>query len=60
MSRDLGEFSGASPLDCRVLLVYLEAGIEPRVDEERLVALVDGLPVARVARTMERSHESWS
>ena len=60
MSKDLGNFYGASPLDCRVLQVYLEAGILPWVDEGLLVAMVEDVPVARVALAEdEGGNESW-
>lgn len=60
MSRDIRDFYGISPLDCRVLQVYLEAGILPQVDEERMVAMVEGVPVARIALAEDvRRQESW-
>ncbi|MCH3959601.1 MAG: hypothetical protein LKE51_09480 [Selenomonas sp.] len=60
MSRDIGDFYGVSPMDCRVLQVYLEAGILPRVDEGLLVAMVEDVPVARVALAEdEGGNESW-
>ena len=60
MSRDIGDFYGISPLDCRVLQVYLEAGILPQVDEERMVAMVEDVPVARIALAEDvRRQESW-
>ncbi len=47
-------------MDCRVLQVYLEAGILPRVDEGLLVAMVEDVPVARVALAEdEGGNESW-
>ena len=60
MSRDIRDFYGISPLDCRVLQVYLEAGILPQVDEERMVAMVEDVPVARIALAEDvRRQESW-
>ena len=60
MSRDIRDFYGISPLDCRVLQVYLEAGILPQVDEARMVAMVEDVPVARIALAEDvRRQESW-
>lgn len=60
MSRDIRDFYGISPLDCRVLQVYLEAGILPQVDAERMVAMVEDVPVARIALAEDvRRQESW-
>ena len=47
-------------MDCRVLQVYLEAGILPQVDEERMVAMVEDIPVARIALAEDDGRqESW-
>ena len=47
-------------MDCRVLQVYLEAGILPQVDEARMVAMVEDVPVARIALAEDvRRQESW-
>ena len=60
MSRDIRDFYGISPLDCRVLQVYLEAGILPQVDAERMVAMVEDVPVARIALAEDDGRqESW-
>ena len=46
---DYGLFSGRTANECVVLEVYRRARIPVRFDRSKMVALVNGRPVARVA-----------
>jgi hypothetical protein len=46
---DYGLFSGRTANECVVLEVYRQARIPVRFDRSKMVALVNGRPVARVA-----------
>lgn len=45
---DYEEFSGRTAVECVVLEVYRRARIPVRFDRSRMLALVNGTPVARV------------
>lgn len=48
------EFSGRTAVECAVLEVYRRARVPLRFDRSTMVALVNGRPVARVARAEEK------
>ena len=53
-SEDYVEFSGRTPEDCGVLDVLRRAHVPVRIDRSRLLALVNGQPIARLAQVYEK------
>lgn len=57
---DYAHYHGRTALDCQLLEIYRLARIPIGIDASRMLALVNGKPIAKIAPTEEEGERLWT
>ena len=57
---DLSHYHGRTALDCQLLEIYRLARIPIGIDASHMLALVNGIPIAKIAPTDEEGEQGCS
>lgn len=57
---DLSHYHGRTALDCQMLEIYRKARIPIGIDTSHMLALVNGIPIAKIAPTEEEGEQLWT